>query len=130
MNSGSQNWGWRLFAGGALLGALGGMSLIPHAWSTAAAQVGVALGHPPEWIRAAYIGFPDSRNGSAPAIERALAEAPDNATLHLGAAALGYDTASLGASQESSPSAVASESEKVPARLEALGRRFPFDPAV
>src|SRR5438270_5011503 len=112
MSSRTQSWGWRLFAGGALLGALGGMALVPHAWSTAAAQVAVAVCRPPEWIRTAYIGYPDFDSDSMPAAERALAAAPNDAALHLGAAALARDADSSGASDRDSPSAQAARSAR------------------
>src|SRR5690348_8772183 len=72
--------GW-LFLGGVLLGALGAWARLPYAWTTAAAQVSVAVGRTPEWMRASWL-----RRG--PALQRAIAAAPNDAALHVAGAAL------------------------------------------
>jgi hypothetical protein len=87
-------WAWRLFVCGALVGAVAAVARLPYFPSTAAAQLLAAVGQSPEWSRAAAYG------GPAPGLARALAAAPDDAALHLGAAAWESFAAELAAMDE------------------------------
>jgi hypothetical protein len=69
----------------AVLGMVGALAVLPRARNTAVTQVALAVGHRPEWMRAAYVrpdGRPEQR------IQRVLAAHPRDIELHIGAATL------------------------------------------
>src|SRR2546425_8336015 len=78
---------WNLWTVGvaAALAAVGAMGLQPRVRSTVAAQLALAMGGRPEWMRAAYAG---PQGKLEPRLERLLRVAPGDAELHLGAAML------------------------------------------
>lgn len=131
------------------MGALGAVVRLPYFLTTAAAQVMAAVGQTPEWSRAAAFGCP------APGLERALAAAPADAALHMGAVSwelnatesaetaepawcgnsYRHDTFQARGLQYRNPEARLppsgpNEAHRELARLYALGRRFPNDASI
>jgi hypothetical protein len=149
MNAGPPAWAWRLFACGSVLGALGAVVRLPYFHTTVAAQMLAAVGQTPEWSRAAAYGRP------APRMKRALAAAPGNSALHIGASSWELSAAEIAETAEPawcgnsyrhdtfqasglqyrnvdarSPPAGPDEINRELARLYSLGRRFPNDASV
>jgi hypothetical protein len=109
---------------GAVLGIAGAFVLLPRARGTAAAQAALALGYRPEWMRAVY-------GGTAPRLARVLAEAPEDAELHEGAAFLEQSNIEIPGSDQDLPGfRERKKSAALLARLEDVARRFPTDARV
>lgn len=149
MNAAPRAWAWRLIAYGSVLEALGAVVRLPYFHTTVAAQMLAAVGQTPEWSRAAACGRP------APRMERALAAAPGDSALHIGALSWELSAAEIAETAEPawcgnsyrhdtfqarglqyrnvdarSPPAGPDEIHRELARLYSLGRRFPNDASV
>jgi hypothetical protein len=123
MDTGSHNRRWAIGLG-VVLGASAAVALYPLARSTAAAQVGVALGQRPEWLRAASGGWGRQ-------LERRLAAAADKVDLQVaGATLLRAESEGATPDEEVVPFQALDRSTEVLARLDALARRFPSDPSL
>ncbi len=108
-----------------LTGIAAALALHPHARNTVSAQVSLALGHRPEWLRATT-ARPD---GTLPSrINNVLAAHPDAVALHLGAATL--PTPMPAGEADTIPRWREAEARRVLARLDDMARRFPDDVAV
>src|SRR5947209_1417759 len=107
-------------AAAALL-AVGAMGLLPRVRSTVAAQLALAMGRRPEWMRAAYAG---PQGKLEPRLERLLRVAPGDAELHLGAGMLPPAAPKDWQPGNDLPIMQTSEAQQLQARLDALSRRL------
>jgi hypothetical protein len=112
---------------GALLGASFALLMVPHARSTAIAHLILALGRQPEWLRSAWAG---PRQGLERGLRRAIAQAPDDRDLQVGAAM--FPVVST-LDDMRADSAVPPPGVVVPSivqRLQALNHRYPDNAAI